>query len=198
MWNPISGATQTLTANSPGDWSVVANMPSGNTAVVSYPDTQQLYTTEQNTPKPLSGFKSITSNYAETGPTGGGVDWEAAYDIWAGTGSSNYAQEIMIWVDNHGQVPAGSVVASATIDGVSYKIWSTGKQGAVGDIVSMVLDSNQASGSVNILDDLNWLISNGYMAAGSGLNQIDFGPEICSTGGVPRTFSVTQYGITSS
>jgi hypothetical protein len=198
IWNPIGGASQKLTAFSPGNWSVSANMPASNTAVVSYPDTQQLYTTEGNTPKPLTSFNSITSSYAETGPATSGDDWEAAYDIWAGTGSSNYAQEIMIWVDNHGQRPAGSVVASATIDGVGYKVWSTGKAGAVGNPVSMVLDSNQASGSVTVLDDLNWLKSNGYMPAGSGLNQVDFGFELCSTGGATQTFSVSQFGIKSS
>jgi hypothetical protein len=195
IWNPISGASQTLTAFNPGSWSVSANMPASNTAVVSYPDTQQVYTTTSNTPNSLSNYSSITSSYAESGPTTSGDDYEAAYDIWAGTGSNDYAQEIMIWVDNHGQTPAGSDVASATIDGVGYKIWSTGKAGAVGSPVSMVLDSNQSSGSVNVLDDLNWLASNGYMPAGSGLNQIDFGWEICSTGGVSQTFTMSQYGL---
>ena len=195
IWNPIGGISQTLTARSPADWSVKASMPASNTAVLSYPDTQQIYTTDHNTPNPLTGYSSITSTYTETGPSTQGNDWEAAYDIWAGTGSNNYAQEIMIWVDNHGQRPAGDVVASATIDGQSYKVWSTGKAGAVGNPVSMVLDSNQASGSVNLLDDLNWLKSNGYVPQGSGLNQIDFGFELCSTGGVPETFALSDYGI---
>jgi hypothetical protein len=101
----------------------------------------------------------------------------------------------MIWVDNHGQTLAGSDVAATSIDGVGYKVWSTSKAGAVGKAVSMVLNSNQPSGSVNILDDLKWLQSNGYMPAGSGLNQIDFGWEICSTGGAAETFALSQYGI---
>jgi hypothetical protein len=195
VWNAISGASQTLTSYNPGDWSVSANMPASNTAVVSYPDSQQIYTTSEDTPNPLSGYRTITSSYTESAPTNSGDDYEAAYDIWAGTGSNNGAQEIMIWVDNHGQRPAGNVVASATIDGVGYQIWSKGAAGSVGDPVSMVLNSNQTSGSVNILDDLNWLESNGYMPAGSGINQIDFGWEICSTGGVAQTFTMSQYGI---
>lgn len=198
IWDPISGASQTLTAYSPGNWSVTAKMPASNTAVVSYPDTQQIYTTTRNAPNPLSHFSSITSSYTESGPASHVGDYEAAYDIWAGTGSQDYAQEIMIWVDNHGQTPAGSVVASATVDGVGYRIWSSRKAGAVGDPVSMVMDSNQASGSVNILDDLKWLLSNGYMPAGSGVNQIDFGWEICSTGGAAETFTLSQYGIKAS
>ncbi|HEY0935226.1 MAG TPA: hypothetical protein VGD91_15970 [Trebonia sp.] len=192
IWNQVSGATQTLTAYSPGDWSVAANLPAGNKAVVSYPDTQQIYTRPDNTPNPLAGYASITSSYAETGPAGD--LYEAAYDIWANRGS----QEIMIWVDNHGQVPAGSVVARVAIDGVGYQVWSTSGPGSVGHPVSLVMDSNQTSGSVNLLDDLKWLESNGYMAAGSGINQIDFGWEICSTGGVPATFTLSQYGIKAS
>jgi hypothetical protein len=198
VWNPISGASQKLTAIDPGDWSVSATMPAANTAVVSYPDTQELYTTTKNTPDPLSSFSSITSSFTVNGPTGSGDDYEAAYDIWTGTGSDNYAHETMIWVDNHRQRPTGSDVASATIDGVGYSIWSPSKAGAIGDPISMVLNANESSGSVNVLDDLKWLMSNGYIPAGSGLNQLDFGFEICSTGGVPQTFSVSQYAIKSS
>jgi hypothetical protein len=197
MWNPISGASQTMTAAGPSSWSVSANMPASNTAVVSYPDTQQIYTTSNNTSEPLSNFSSITSSYAESGPAGSHDDYEAAYDIWLTSGNGN-VQEIMIWVDNHGQTPAGSDVASATIDGVGYKVWSTSGAGAVGKTVSMVLDSSQSSGSVSVLDALNWLKSNGYVPAGSGLGQVDFGFEICSTGGAPETFTVSQYGIKAS
>jgi hypothetical protein len=195
MWNPISGASQKLTAYSPGDWNVLADMPASNHAVVSYPDAQTVYTTSSNTPNPLSGYSSITSSYAESAPTNSGDDYEAAYDVWAGIGSNDGAQEIMIWVDNHGQTPAGSDVGAATIDGVGYQIWSTGRAGSVSTPVSMVMDSTQTSGSVNVLDDLNWLESNGYMPAGSGINQIDFGWEICSTAGVPATFTMSQYGL---
>ncbi len=198
VWNPVKGASQKLTAYNPGNWSVSADMPASNTAVVSYPDAQETYTTASDTPSPLSDFSSITSSFAENGPASRGDDYEAAYDIWTGTGNNNFAQEIMIWVDNHGQTPAGSDVASAAIGGVGYKVWSTSRAGTVGDTVSMVLDSNRSSGSVNILADLNWLESNGYLPAGSGLNQIDFGWEICSTGGVPETFTLSQYRITAS
>jgi hypothetical protein len=44
---------------------------------------------------------------------------------------------------------------------------------------------------------LNWLESHGYLPAGSGLNQIDYGFEICSTPSA-ETFTLSQYGIKSS
>jgi hypothetical protein len=187
IWNPISNISQTLTSYNPGNWSVTASMPASNTAVVSYPDIQQLYTTSSNTPTPLADFHSITSSYTESGPQGG--DWEAAYDIW----TDNYAVETMIWVDNHGQTPAGSKVATANINGVSYSVWSAGK-----DLVSLVLNSNQTSGSVDVLAALKWLQSNNYMNANAGVNQVDFGFEICSTGGSAQKFAMSQYSLKSS
>ena len=200
MWNPIHGASQTLTVHSPTDWSVTADMPAGNSAVVSYPDTQVNYITTSNTSTPLSDFSSIMSSYAESGPgSGGGDDYEAAYDIWAGGGGHNFANEIMIWVDNHGQRPSGHQMTTVSIDGVSYALWHSGLINGHGhNTVSLVLPQDETSGTVNILRVLNWLISNGYVPSGVGLSQIGFGWEICSTGGVAKTFSLTGYSITSS
>jgi hypothetical protein len=191
VWNPTNGASQTLKVDTPGHWSVTANLPASNKAVVSYPDTQQIYTTHANQPNPLSGYSSITSSYAETSPATSGDDYEAAYDIWANSGS----QEIMIWVDNHGQRPSGNDIASATIDGVGYQVWSNGGVGADSTPISLVMDKTQTSGTVNVLDDLKWLESSGYMKSGSGINQIDFGWELCSTGGTAQTFTLSQYSI---
>ena len=58
VWNPVKGASQKLTAYNPGNWSVSADMPASNTAVVSYPDAQETYTTASDTPSPLSDFSS--------------------------------------------------------------------------------------------------------------------------------------------
>src|SRR6185437_11483834 len=115
-------------------------------------------------------------------------------DIWAGTGSSNYAQEIMIWTDNHGQVPAGHKVGEVTIGGTGYQLWDDSGHNPV----TLVLDQNTPSGSVDVLADLDYLMAGGYMPASSGINQIDYGFEICSTGGHAETFAVSAYSITSS
>ena len=59
----------------------------------------------------------------------------------------------------------------------------------------MVRDSNETSGRIHILTMLDWLGSHGYSAAGSGLNQINFGWEICSTGGKADTFTMSRYDL---
>ena len=46
MWNPFGpGHPQTIRVHTPGRWSVVSDQARGNTAVLSYPDVQQIVTT---------------------------------------------------------------------------------------------------------------------------------------------------------
>jgi hypothetical protein len=60
VWNPSPGWAQTLPAIGPGDWHASANMPAGNTAVVSLPNVGQQY--DENK---LAGFSSIYSSFTE-------------------------------------------------------------------------------------------------------------------------------------
>lgn len=203
MWAASSGTTQTLSANGPGNWRVVANsQPAGSTAVQTYPDTQQIYTRTNNTPDPLSGFGSIISSFNENMGGGSGTSAEAAYDIWIGQSSStNYADEVMIWNDqvNRGTCGGASVQAKADFggsNGVPQQNWTLCKYGS-SELIWYLTNGNEQSGSVDVLAMLNWLESHGYLPAKSGLNQIDYGFEICSTHGA-ATFSVSQFAIKSS
>jgi hypothetical protein len=203
MWAPNSGTTQTLTAYNPGSWSVVANAgPAGNTGVQTYPDTQQIYTRTDNTPDPLSGFSSIISSFTEQMPAASGLSAEAAYDMWLGqSGSTNYADEVMIWNDqvNRGTCGGATVQATASFggsNGVPKQNWTLCKYGG-SELIWYLTGSNERSGSVNILAMLTWLESHSYLPAGSGLNQIDYGFEICSTPG-PQKFTLSQFNIKSS
>ena len=203
MWAANSGTTQTLTANNPGSWSVVANsQPPGSTAVQTYPDTQQIYTRSDNTPDPLSGFGSIISSFTEKMGGASGTSAEAAYDIWLGQNSStNYADEVMIWNDqvNRGTCGGATVQATATFggsNGVPQQNWTLCKYGG-SELIWYLTNTNEQSGTVDILAMLTWLESHGYLPAGSGLNQIDYGFEICSTPSA-QTFTVSQFSIKSS
>jgi len=203
VWNPITGYAQTLTAFGLGDWSVSASCsgscPAGNTAVVSYPASQDTVTRGDNTPVPLASYSKISGAFTDSGVTNPG-DYEWAFDIWAGTTTtaSNYSQEIMIWTDNHGQRPAGSDLGPVTIGGVSYELWSVAGQGAVGNPVTLVLSQGEASGTVDVLAALRWLESNGYMPPNAGINQFNYGIEICNTGGADETFGVSAYTLTTA
>ncbi len=189
MWNPPgAGHPQTIYVDNPGHWQVVSDQPAGNTAVLAYPDVQQLFSLPSGAAAPLSSFSSVVSDFTESMPNGG--DNEAAYDIWLGTPAKSFAQEVMIWVDDHRtNPPPGTVVARPTFFGAKYTVWDAS------GTVYMVRDSNETSGRVDILPMLVWLESHGYSAAGSGLSQLDFGWEICSTGGKAETFTMSQYDL---
>jgi hypothetical protein len=189
VWNAIPGWSQTLYATSPGNWYLTANMPRGNTAVVSYPDVQELYSET-----PLAGFSSIYSSFTEDmHPTSSTIAW-AAYDIWL----NDWGNEVMIQHDFAGQGLCPSI-AKASFGGsgrVPVQQWILCKNGS--ELVWHLTSGNEQSGTMNILAMLTWLESNRYLPAKSSLTAIDYGWEICSTGSKPETFTLSGLTITSS
>jgi glycosyl hydrolase family 12 len=177
---------ETIRSYGPADWSVTSNQKAGNTGVLSYPDVAQVFTRSDNTDPPIKAFSAITSTFTETMNATAGTDAEAAYDLWVDNGSA--VEEVMIWVDNHGQTPAGNQKGSVVIGGTTYHLWTA-------DGTVSFVRSNEQSGSVDILAVLHWLQSNGYLISTADLGQVDFGWEICSTAGVPETFNVSGYTL---
>jgi len=81
-------------------------------------------------PVPVSALTrpgTVTTSWSTSQP-GGSAAYDVAYDIWfnqtpATTGQPNGA-ELMIWLNHHGPVqPFGSPVGTASINGVSYRVW---------------------------------------------------------------------------
>ena len=194
-----SGMTQTLTAADPGKWYVVAKAPAGKTAVLSYPDTQQLFNnwsgsgwngsgTKSDTP--ISQLKQLTSTFAENMNATPGTDAEAAYDVWL-SGTSG-PTEIMIWVDNANRGTGGAAqIGTGTFGEQKWTLLQY--QG--GEVI-WSSNANKQSGTVDILAMLRDLQSRHLVSSGASIGQIDFGFEICSTGGAPETFSVSHYSLT--
>jgi len=194
MWGCGNGACgpQTLTAYHPGSWSVTSTQASGNTAVLTYPNVQQVFTKTTNTDPAISAFTSITSDYTETMNPQAGTDAEAAYDLWLSNTSG--PKEVMIWVDNVGRGNGGArQIGAATIGGQAFTVYQYG-----GGEIIFSLNHNEQSGTVDILATLKWLQGHGLVSAGAQLGQVDFGFEICSTGGKPEQFTVSRYTLTST
>jgi hypothetical protein len=196
VWNPISGWSQTLHATAPGNWYATANMPAGNTAVVSFPDTGETYNANL-----LTSFSSMYSSFSEDMNPTAGTSAEAAFDIWL----NNWNNEVMIQHDmvNRGG-PCGPVLATVAFGGhggVPVQNWNLCQYGS--ELIWQVPGSGsrygEQSGSVDILAMLTWLMNNGgYLPQGSSLTAIGYGFEICSTGGADETFQVKSFTITSS
>ena len=129
-----TGMTQTLTAVDPGTWQVVAKASAGGTAVLSYPNTQQLFNdwtgngfngSGSQTDTPLHALTQLTSTFAEDMSANRGTVAEAAYDIWLSKTSGR--DEIMIWVDNAGRGTGGAdQKGSATFGGQKWTLLQYG------------------------------------------------------------------------
>jgi hypothetical protein len=189
MWN-VSGynVSQTLYACSHSDWYVVATMDNskGDGAVKTFPNSHRDF---DNNPE-ISSLSSITSTFAETSPDSG--IYEDAYDIWLNGIASSGSTEVMIWTDNHGQTPSGSVQATVTIDGRSYAVWKTT------GYIAFVASTNFTSGTLNLLGFFQWLMKQGWIPGNTTLGQVDYGPELVSTNGVPATFTFSNFSVDAS
>ena len=186
---PGSCGPQQLTAYDPGHWSVVSNQAAGNTAVLTYPDVAQVFTDVNNVNPPISGFKYIYSSFAESMPAVAGLGAEAGYDIWLD--GTTGPDEVMIWVDNVGRGTGGArQIGTATISNQVFKVLEYG----TGEII-FSLTHNEQTGTAHILSTLHWLQRKGYVSAGARIGQIDFGWEICSTGGQKGRFAVSRYTL---
>lgn len=190
QWNcvPSSGVTcgpEKLYGCSYDSWYVVSNQPAGNTAVLTFPSVQENF----NKNPLVSSFSTITSAFAEASPHVG--DYEVAYDIWL----NNMANELMIWVDNYNQTPAGKKVASnVSLGGRTFDVWWNSSSGYV------AFDANATftSGTVDLLQIFNYSIQQGWLPPSSTLGQINLGVEICSTNGQAATWYFNDFSITTN
>jgi hypothetical protein len=184
-WNSSQAGPQRIWANSFGVWGVESNQP-GSTSVKTYPCVQMNY----NSPA-LTSFTGLSSTFAESMPgASANYDAEAAYDIWL----DKYKVEVMIWVDNHGRVPAGNILTRVKIGGQLFTIWESGP-----DMFSFVLSGQpETSGRVDILSFFNWLLSHRFLSRSDTMTQVNFGWEIASTGGTALDFSMQRFSLSSS
>lgn len=131
-----------------------------------------------------SNIASATSSVSITQPSGYNND--AAYDIWFNQTSTTSGQpngtEIMIWLNHQGVIqPFGSDVATATIDGASWAVW-TGRQTSW-NIVSYVANSPVTSVSnLNLLPFFSDAVSRGSLETSWWLLDVEYGFEIWTGG----------------
>ncbi len=182
-WGPTPGQ-YVVHAHGPGDWSVTADQNGGGgcggCAVEAYESAQWNY---EN--RPYSSIRDLWSSFSQTMPTGSldenKVDAEADYDMFIKGRDTN---EVMVWVDNQGQTPAGSRHGVAVIRGQRFALYVDGQ------VKTFVLERNETSGTVYYFAVLTWLHTHNMLAATDVLKQFNFGWEICDTGGIARTFTV--------
>ncbi len=181
-WNTSQAGPQTIWADSFGHWGIRSDQAS-TTSVKTYPCVQVNYQSV-----PYTKLTYLRSEFTQTMPSSlPGLDAEAAYDIWL----DNYKIEVMVWVDNVGQTPAGSVVAHMNFWGEHFLLYKVGRP-----FFSFVLQGKpQTTGKVHLLSAIRYLVRHHYLRKQVVLTQADFGWEIASTGNVPANFTVTKYWL---
>lgn len=190
MWNATaSPISQTMNVCNHGSWYVDdTTSSSSNTAVLVYPNVQENYSSA------VSSYNTISSSYAGNSTSGG--DYEFAYDIWL-NGYSTGHNEVMIWTQNHGQTPGGSLLASdVTISGLSWNLYASSDNSYIAFVPAN--GAAYSSGTLSLLAFFDYLMQNGNIASTSTLTQIDYGVEICNTGGTQGQFNITNFSISTS
>jgi hypothetical protein len=144
-----------------------------------------------------SNIASATTSVSITQPSGYNND--AAYDIWFNQTSTTSGQpngtEIMIWLNHQGSIePFGSQVATATIDGASYEVW-TGNQSSW-KIVSYVASTPVTSVSnLNLVPFFADAVSRGSLESSWWLIDVEYGFEIW-TGG--QGLAMSGYSVSAA
>jgi len=144
-----------------------------------------------------SNIASASTSVSITQPSGFNND--AAYDIWFNQTSTTSGQpngtEVMIWLNHEGSIqPFGSQVATATIDGATYDVW-TGNQSSW-KIVSYVAATPVTSVSnLNLLPFFADAVSRGSLEATWWLIDVEYGFEIW-TGG--QGLAMTGYSVSAA
>lgn len=149
--------------------------------------TEQCANPQFETSDPTGGWSD--GGFAETSPDVG--IYNDAYDIWLNGVDTVGSDEVMIWNQNHGQTPAGSVVAVTSLGGRTYQVWK------YGGYIAFVAEPAFTSGTVNLLAFFNYVVSQEYIAPNPTLGQIDYGVELVSTNGAPATFTFTNFSVTT-
>jgi hypothetical protein len=183
-WNTSQAGPQTIWADSYHHWGVQSKQ-ANTTSVKTYPCVQKDYKNVAYTK-----VTKLASTFTQSMPKSTALDAEAAYDIWL----NKYNVEVMIWVDNHKQRPAGTVIKHVTINKQKFALWRGSST-----MYSFELQGRQETkGTINILSFLGYLVNHRYLSRNDTLAQVNFGWEIASTDNRPMDFTVTRYSLTTT
>jgi xyloglucan-specific endo-beta-1,4-glucanase len=129
-------------------------------------------------PVQVSANRTVTTSYNYNIGSDGAKN--VAYDLWLHTINNptwehNPSDEVMIWLYRSGGVsPVGSPQATVTIAGSTWELW----RGNVGwEVYSFVRTSTSTSGTINLRDFLNHLVSRGWLSSSKYLTSVEFGTE---------------------
>jgi hypothetical protein len=186
---------------------VVANFQTdGSGAIHTYPSAAINY--YNGTAPTLDSYSYMYSSFATTPDTSSTTVGDYGFDIWM----NNWAQEIMIQhqlVNTPACTTWMTVLATNVSFGGSYGVpvqtWNLCRNGGAGsEIVWQITGASGSknfgvsTSSVDIYAMLKYLENHGYLATGSTFTQTCEGFEISTTGGLSKTFTLSNWTQTAS
>jgi hypothetical protein len=208
VWNPIAGWSQTLHVISEGRWWATVNIPP-NTSVVSYPDTDILFSNWGGGANPsIDSFSYINSAVVTSVPSGN-TALDSGWDIWM----NGYKYEMMIQNQMVGRLPCTRYttvlalnVNFPSVNGTTDSNWNLCRNGGPGSELIwqwVPPDSNSqnfgvSSLSVDIYNMLKYVEKYGYLPSGATLTAIQYGFEIGSTNSTTEDFYLDAFSLNTS
>src|SRR5215470_15480451 len=116
--NTAAARRQMIWADSYRRWGVQSAQPDTG-GVKAYPSVQRNYPRQPA----YSSLRYLRSSFKQSIPSVPNVSAEAAYEVWL----NNHTVEVMMWVDNHHQSPAGQVIGTIPIYQEKFVVWQDGK-----------------------------------------------------------------------
>jgi hypothetical protein len=104
--NTAAAGRQTIWADSYRSWGVESTQPN-TSGTKAYPSVQRYYPNQPT----YSSLRHLRSRFRQFIPSAANLSAEAAYDVWL----NNHTVEVMMWVNNHNQYPAGHVIGTINI-----------------------------------------------------------------------------------
>lgn len=194
MWNSAGyHMHQHLRVCSRARWTVDVRVPRRtDTAVKSYPNSHRDFHNWSTGHEPrLSSFRVLRTSWASRTPRRGVYD--AAYDIWLNGVADDNSNEVMIWTDNHGQVPYGRRAGHLWFNHIRWQIWT----GAGHSYVALVPPHRIRHGRLGLLKPLRTLVRRGWLPRHTTVGQVGFGFEVVRTAGERVRFATTAFTVTA-
>lgn len=182
------------TVTSPGRFTVSADEPTGNTAVMMYPSLYQVWWNSARgglVEHKITAMREVRSKFTEAmRPRAGTVAW-AAYDMFIDHPGTSH-NEMMVQTQNVGGCISCSPVAGhATFGGQAWTLHTDG-----GEMIwDLTRGDHERSGTVRLLAMLRWLQSHRFIGKSAAFSSVGFGWEVCSTGGQAERFSVSRFTL---
>lgn len=216
IWNPVNqGEVVCVEGDSPASasnpWLFTWELPDVHSEVIAYPEVvvgQKPWDGAATSPAvtPLNSAEIDLSYAYSIDATG---TYSASLSTWVldqpESSQENITAEIMIWVENSGQVPGGELIASGvSLDGGTWDLWAdaegiTAGDGSRGwDYFAFVRTAPQRSGTLSIDTFTDYLSTQGMMDTNSYLASLEFGFEVVNGSGTANMTNFSTSGLTDA